>query len=328
MKTNSRAEQAYCYRGCFGPLICSSQRRCRPLALLLGACAIIGVLAARGGDSPSATDAAKPWAFAAFADCRSESERPKGVYEGVLKETREPTAKSESKFPVIEFVIGCGDIKLAADNHKNWDLWLAAFGDAKEKPCFFPLIGNWDTEDPPFNRKVVLPAQKNVVGTEPEKYYVDWKNVRLIVCRDLPYVEGLIQAAPEQIQHVFIADHYPIFPRYAHVAETRADDARFWSMLVKHRSRVRALLVGHTHHYSRLRVADPNGKVKDPNSFPDEDGGIYQIDCGNAGRGSHGDDVSTLVEVLIAGKEVRYRVVQAPHKSPSEFRVADEWKMP
>jgi hypothetical protein len=283
--------------------------------------------AARKPAAPEAKPSAKAWAFAAFADCRGEDERPKDSFEGVLREIREPRADVKVKFPRIEFAVGCGDLKLASDNHRNWDLWQEAFRDAADKPCLFPLIGNFDSDDVPFNRKTVLPAQKNVVGDDAVKYYVDWKNVRLIVSRDLPYVEGLIDSAPAAIEHVFVADHYPIFPRYAHEQTPGAGDAKFWNMLVKHRAKVRAFLVGHTHHYSRMRVADPAGKAKELDGFPDEEGGVYQIDCGNAGRVSHGEASTTLVEVMIDGKDVYFRVVQAPSKTPTEFRVADEWQM-
>jgi len=300
-------------------------------ALIGGAPTVPSVAsAADAGSSPAAPEAkpsAKAWAFAAFADCRGEDERPKGSFEGLLREIREPRADVKVKFPRIEFAVGCGDLKLASDNHRNWDLWQEAFRDAADKPCLFPLIGNFDSGDVPFNRKVVLPAQKNVVGSDPEKYSVDWKNVRLIVSRDLPYVEGLIESAPAAIEHVFVADHYPIFPRYAHEQTPGAGDAKFWSMLVKHRDKVRAFLVGHTHHYSRMRVADPGGKARELEGFPDEEGGIYQIDCGNAGRPSHGEPSTTLLEVMIDGKDVHFRVVQAPNKTPAEFRVADEWQM-
>jgi hypothetical protein len=298
----------------FGPIY-------RSLLLAVCVAAFAPALAAESAPQP---DDSKPWSFAAIADCRRLSERPKGVLESALQEIRDNKVASATKFAPAEFVLGCGDITLAIDDHANWNLWVETFKDAKDKPCFFPVIGNWDDEDVAFNKKVVLPAQRNVSGDDPWKYYVDWKNVRLIISHDLKYVEGLIVSAPEKIQHIFVADHYPIFPRYAHEAESRADDATFWNMLVKHHDKVRALFVGHTHHYSRMRVADPKS-AHDVKSFPDEEGGVYQIDCGNAGRGSHGEKVATIVEVMVEGKKLRFRAVQAEHAKPSEFKVADEW---
>jgi hypothetical protein len=240
---------------------------------------------------------------------------------------RAPAGNPDPNFPPVEFVIACGDLKNAAADRANWNLWLEAFKGVKDKPCYYPVLGNWDAGDKELNKKTILPAQKGVVGDDPEKYHVDWRNVRVIVSKDVPYVEKPLKSLPEGIDHVFVADHWPVFPRFAYAGEPDESDVKFWNMLLKHRDKVRAVLVGHTHRYSRMRVADPTGKAKDGKSFPDEEGGIYQIDCGNAGRASHGDDATTIVEVMIDGKDARFRVVQASHEKPTEFRVKDEWKI-
>lgn len=270
----------------------------------------------------------KPWAFAAFADNRALNERSPGAFEGVLAEIRDQSINPAPKLPVIDFVVACGDLKLAADNRLNWNLWLETFKTSAVPPGFYPLIGNHDNGDVEFNRTVVLPRQKNVSTNNPMQYMVDWKNVRLIVSRDLPFTEHAITSTPASIEHVFVADHYPIFPRLAHLGAPVARDVAFWNMLLKHKDRVRAFLVGHTHAYSRLRVANPEGKdAQDDGRFPDEAGGIYQVDCGNAGRSSHGDPAATLVEVLVDGPKVRFRAVQAPNATPTQFRVIDEWEI-
>lgn len=293
------------------------------------AAAAVVVLAALVGTALAAekVESPKPWAFAAIADNRRLSERPAGAYEGVLKEIREMSVNPEPKFPAIEFVIACGDLNNAADGQANWKLWNETFKDAPTKPCYYPLIGNWDIGEEAFHEKVILPAQKGVVGKDPANYYADWKNVRLIVSHDVKFVEKAITSAPDSIEHVFVADHYPVFPRIAHTEDGGQSGAEFWNTLVKHRGRVRAFFCGHTHSYSRMRVANPKGDAQDVGKFPDEKDGIYQVDCGNAGRSSHGNEATTVVEVLIDGKRVEFRVVQAANSAPTKFRVADGWKI-
>lgn len=314
------------------------------LVVLLCICGLAGAdgAASQGASrAPAAAPAARAWAFAAFADNRGADERPAGTFEGVLAEIRDRTAggagaqregaghedAARSAFPPIDFAVGCGDIKMAADRHRNWDLWQDAFKKEANPPCLFPVIGNWDDEDVAFNKQVILPAQRNAVGTDPHAYYVDWRNVRLIVAKDAKYVEKCITTAPPAIEHVFVADHYPVFARFAHQGPPSAEESTFWSMLVRHRDKVRAYLCGHTHHYSRLRVADPSGRAADGKTMADEPGGVWQIDCGNAGRASHGDAAATLVEVRVDGRVVDVRVVQAAHGKPTAFRVIDEWRI-
>ena len=296
----------------------------RPVVAFWMFCLVLFLVVAQ----PAPADGTNSWAFAAFADNRSFPERSPGAFEGVVAEIRDMRVNPEPGFPAIEFVVGCGDLKLAADGHRNWDLWVETFKTSAVPPCFYPLVGNWDGEDVDFNRKEVLPRQKNVSTNDPYRYTVDWKNVRLVVSRDLEYVEKAITNAPRTIEHVFVADHYPIFPRNAHEGKPDASDTAFWNMLVKHNDIVRAFLVGHTHTYSRMRVADPKGKVvEDEKSFPDEAHGIYQVDCGNAGRSSHGETSTTIVEVSVDGPKVRFRVIQAPNETPTQFKVRDQWEI-
>ncbi len=304
--------------------------RSTPLGLILSTSLSLGYFSLI--TPATASPATQPWAFAAFADNRAANERPPDTFEGVLAEIRDMKfpAKDDSaavRFPPIEFAVGCGDIKMAADQHNNWNIWKNTFKGADHEPCFFPVIGNWDNGDEEFNKTVILPAQRNVVGADPQRYYVDWRNVRLIVSSEPEYVENLIKSAPKNIQHVFIADHYPVFPRFAHEAAPTEKEVEFWGMLVKHRDKVRAYFCGHTHHYSRLRVADPSGPAKGATAMVDEPDGIYQIDCGNAGRPSHGENVTTLVEIRIDGPNVGARVLQAPHTRPSEFKIVEEWNI-
>ena len=140
------------------------------------------------------------------------------------------------------------------------------------------------------------------------------------------WVEEAIVSAPEVIDHIFVAFHEPAFPRHRHLTDSFNADpiARnaFWTMLVSHRERVRAVFVGHTHTYSRMRVFDPASvPANDPESYPDEAGGIYQVDVGSAGYGL----VNTLVLVQIDGEEVSFRTLADP--TPNKpFSVIDEWQ--
>jgi hypothetical protein len=93
---------------------------------------------------------------------------------------------------------------------------------------------------------------------------------------------------------------------------------------LKYRDRVRAVLVGHTHSYYRMRVLDPAAKeANDPTAFPDKDGGIYQIDAGAAGNGKK----NTIVQIQTEGKNVLFRVIQAGRGANKQFTEADRWKV-
>jgi hypothetical protein len=65
--------------------------------------------------------------------------------------------------------------------------------------------------------------------------------------------------------------------------------------------------------------------AKDLSSLPDEAGGIYQIDCGSAGIPRHSDGACTIVEIMVDGRDLRFRALQAPLDRPGEFRVKDRW---
>jgi len=142
------------------------------------------------------------------------------------------------------------------------------------------------------------------------------------------WVEGIIKSTPWAIDHIFITFHAPAFPRYRHLQDSfnAAPEERnaFWNMLIGHRARVRAVFVAHTHFYYRMRVRDPAGVgANDTSLFPDEDGGIYQVDVGAAGRGRK----NTVLQVQIDGKNVLFRALQAENGSNQPFGVKDEWQI-
>lgn len=206
---------------------------------------------------------------------------------------------------------------------------------------WFPSRGNHDSlSDVQYMVERILPAGgKRVQRREGEglNYHVDWNNVRLIVldpyselgdmgvvnAKGADWVEGRITSAGA-FDHVFLVVHEPFFPRFRHLddsanADLKARDA-FWSMLVRHSGKMRAVFTGHTHFHYRMRIKDP--ARDDGKTFPDEEGGVYQVDCGEAGRQTR---QNTFVLVQIEGKNVAFRSVQAA--GPDQpFKVIDQWE--
>lgn len=294
--------------------------------------------------------ATEPWRFAVIADNRMKNERSPGTYEGVLNQIK--NLATESSEGGIEVVVGAGDINLSADGGHNWKLWQDTFKGHGDIPAYVPVIGNHESKaDLPIIHNVVLPSQLKG-ATDVRKpgvnYYVDTMNVRLIVLDQYnpPFgvkagcvnAEGrkwagqIIDRAPESIEHVFVAFHEPAFPRGHHVGRSFDADIKlrndFWDMLMARKKRIRAVFVGHTHRYSRICVADPrSAEANNPKKFPVQEGGIWQIDAGNAGRGSHSNYKSTIVLVTIRDDEVFFKILQAFHNAPGDFTVSDEWKI-
>ncbi len=82
-------------------------------------------------------------------------------------------------------------------------------------------------------------------------------------------------------------------------------------------------LVGHMHHYSRMRVKYSRSPgANDTGEYPDQEGGVYQIDCGASGNGVR----SRVVNIEILGKDLFSRVVDAPFLK-GEFNLVDEWEI-
>jgi hypothetical protein len=104
---------------------------------------------------------------------------------------------------------------------------------------------------------------------------------------------------------VFIAFHEPRFP-----ADINTDP--FWSVLLTHSDKVRAVLWAHTHVYGRRRL-------------PDSNGGIELINAGAAGNTRHFDGMNTWVQIAVSGRNASFRAIQAPDKT-RDFRVTDRWR--
>lgn len=302
---------------------------------------VICLLLMTGGTTSKAWSSEQEFSFAVLADPRGRS----GTWKNALLEIRDRHAVKESAFSPAELIVVVGDM----DPLKSrYDDYLHVFTTPDIRPFFLPVIGNHEYENGGrhfrFARDVLIPSIPHAVRRHDTScdYYLDYKNVRIIVIdgyTDLGkngvindqgrrWVEQIIKATPSFIKHIFISFHEPAFPRGRHVGDSFDQEPElrnaFWRMLLRHKERVRAVLVGHTHSYSRLRVMDPAGiAANDPQLFPDEDGGIYQVDAGAAGNGK----VSIIVQVQIEDKNVFFRVLQAKNGKNKPFAEIDKWSM-
>ncbi len=255
---------------------------------------------------------AEEWAFAVIGDNRSAF----ASYRNVLNEIRTQTASPGKAFPFPALVVACGDLDPV---ETNYTIFKEVFRD--RMPSYFPVRGNHDSPaDVRFViREVLIPYGKGITRLDDASinYFADWKNTRLIVLDQyspfgrsfestlvLAWLESVLKA-PDHIRHIFVAFHDP------YLAEHPENDP-FWSLLVKEK-RVRAVFAAHTHTYQKRR-------------FPDAVTGIYYVNAGNAGQSTHSDNQQTIVEILISGEQVTFRVIQAREGS-TKFSIREEWKI-
>jgi hypothetical protein len=281
------------------------------------------------------------FSFAVLADPRDKGD----TWKNALQEIRDRTTTPETAFTPAELVVVAGDMDPLVSRYEDF---LHVFADADTRPVFLPVIGNHEFENGGTHfrhaRDVLIPSIPGAVRRHATScdYYLDHRNVRIIAVdgyTDLgkdgvindegrQWVEQVIKATPASIDHIFVSFHEPAFPRVRHVGDSFDQDPErrnaFWRMLLGYRDRVRAVLVGHTHSYYRMRVLDPAGTAaSDTTSFPDEVGGIYQIDAGAAGNSS----VNTIVQVQIEDTNVLFRVLKAETGANKPFTEIDKWRI-
>jgi len=278
------------------------------------------------------------FSFAVLTDPHSDGK----TWKNALSEIRDMKLNPDPAFTSADLIIVAGDMDPMADRGKDYQ---DVFADARRRPVFLPVIGTHDTGASfLYARDVLIPSIPGAVRRHPTScdYYLDHKNVRIIAvdgytelgkkgvisAEGREWVERLIKSAPSSIDHIFISFHEPAFPRFRHVGDSFNEDPdqrdAFWRMLLSSGDRVRAVFVGHTHSYYRMRVLDPEGAAaKDTSAFPDEDGGIYQVDAGAAGNGSR----NTIVQAQVNGGNLLFRVLQAKDGEHEPFAVIDEWKV-
>ncbi|MCK4798833.1 MAG: metallophosphoesterase [Spirochaetes bacterium] len=280
------------------------------------------------------------WSFVAYADTRSAFES----YRYVLKQIWNMN-NLNSNNTLVDFIVACGDMDPVS---KNDMIYKEIFPD--EKPLYFPVIGNHEHEpakERNYVLNVLLPRISNVARVYDKKsanYYFDWKNVRFIVLdqysklgiggdkgwvsiKGCAWIEETILSALD-VDHIFIALHEPVFPRHRHLRKSglSEEEINCWSMLVSYSDKVRAVFTGHTHNYYRMRVRNAQKVQASLTSYPDEEGGIYQIDTGNAGNKYGGDGKLTMVQVVIDGPDVIFKTFQSP-TNKKDFKVTDNWQI-
>ena len=278
------------------------------------------------------------WSITALADPRAGHER----FEDALIEVRDHNALG--KVSPAKFIIVCGDYDPFSSNIRRFQKVLS---NVIDKPQLLPVVGNHDLYDPDFSEAVAFVRElENATRRDDNlNYYVDYKNVRIIAVnaysehnndlgksgclnsKGIKWIDGVISSA-RHADHVFIAMHEPAFPRKRHFYDSfnQCEEERdsFWDMIVSHKGRVKAVLVGHTHYYCRMRIKDPRSpEANDPAKYPDQEGGVYQIDCGASGNGIQ----NTVVNIEIMGKDVFFRVVNADLLFGGEFNLIDEWEI-
>ncbi len=248
---------------------------------------------------------AQKWSFAAFSDNRNFEIG----YRNVLKDI-DSGGPADPGFPRPDFVVGIGDIDPVK---RTLQIFRDTLG---PKMPFIPVRGNHEApEDVRFILKDILPAEQppvTVYDKESVTFYYDWKNVRLIVIDQYaPYAKGLSNKkfldwlkkailSAKNADHVFIAFHEPHFPPVF-------NSDPFWTLLLKHSDKVRAVLCGHTHRYGRRHVSGSHARIE-------------LINSGAAGNTGHSDGMSTFVQISIDGKDAAFRAVQAPDKT-RDFKV-------
>lgn len=275
------------------------------------------------------------WSFAVVTDPRMW----KWTFQNALIEIRERTVNPESRFAPSEFIVICGDLSIPVKRYRDYK---KIFVHDTSMKSFFPLRGNHDSSRDARNiLKKILPEQDSLTlkNKSSVEYFVDWKNARLIIldqysntntpgCLDksqIDWIEELIRTA-HRADHVFVFFHEPAFPRYRHTLNSfnlcRKKRDEFWDMLLNYREKVKAVFVGHTHTYNKMKIADPRSdQAKDTSQFPLQEDGIYQIDCGSTGQGK----TSNIVRVQIKGNAIRFLVVEANKGKNRPFKEIDKW---
>jgi hypothetical protein len=280
---------------------------------------------------------AQTWSFAVLSDPRFNS----ATFKNALLEIRDMKVKPSQKLHPAECVIVAGDFACV---RAKYNYYTTIFKDDTYMKAFLPVKGNHEGDRHTKNIvKMIMPEQDSITVRDNKyvNYYTDWKNARFIIVdqysdlgsdgcinsKGREWVEELIRSA-HNADHVFIFFHEPAFPRFRHLHDSfnacRDDRDAFWNMLVKYRTKVKAVFNGHIHQYYRMRVMDPkSSEANDTTSFPDEEGGIYHVNCGATGQGSR----STIVRVQIKDKNVSFIVLDADEGRKKSFQVIDEWEI-
>ena len=279
---------------------------------------------------------AQTWSFAVITDPMNDG----ATFRNALVEIRDTKVNPKQKLSPAEFVVVCGDLSPPVARYKDYN---KTFEKSKHMKSFFPVKGNHDNKarHTEYIVKKILPNQDSITTRDNRyvNYSLDWKNARFIIVdqysdlgsdgcinsKGKEWVEGLIQSA-DRADHVFVIFHEPAFPRFRHIDDSfnacPKERDEFWNMLLKYKKKVKAVLNGHIHFYYRMRVFDPTSEeVQNINKYPDQEGGIYQINCGSSGQG----DRNTIVRIQIHDKNVSFIVLDADDGRKQPFSIIDGW---
>ena len=305
--------------------------------LTVGICLVLMT----GGTTSKIKPSEQNFSFDVLADPRSKD----STWKNTLLTIRDRNTNPESTFTPSELILVVGDMGPLASRHEEYK---QVFTNASLFPVFLPVIGNHEFSNFGacfrYARDVLVPAIPHVFCQHAAScdYYVDYKNARMIVVdgystlgkdgvindKGRQWVEQVIKTTPPAIDHIFISFHEPAFPRSAHIGDSFDQDLEkrnaFWRMLLGYKDRVHAVFVGHTHVYCRMRILDPAGAAaNDPTSFPNEEGGIYQINAGADGVTS----INTIVQVQVEGKNVYFSALQTKKGEKEPFAEVDRWSL-
>jgi len=255
----------------------------------------------------------------------------------VLDEVNDMTLNPAPQFPYPQFLIACGDFDPVANN-------MAIYNDTltyPNLPPFYPVIGNHEFETPADMNYILnsmIPYLPNVVNTGLQgTYSFDYGSAHFIVLDEYAInSEGEVDPVSQiwlqqdlnnsNKDHVFVFGHEPAFPRFRHIGDAlnQFPETRnaFWNILMID-PRIRAYFCGHTHYYYRMQVADPSSVGT--TGFPNQDGGVYQVDAGAMGH-SLSDGNLTLVYVHVENDSVRFRTVTSLIDT-IQWQVNDEWSI-
>ena len=289
--------------------------------------------------APAAVAGGGPFAFAVTSDPHDAVD----AFQLVLQEIKAPTTGTDASAPA------CGFLAVAGDLHRLEALHAAyreTFDGSATMRAFLPATG--DHSQTPhreyMNKEILAKLPQAVVpDARTVNYTFDWRNVRLVVAdpnqplhganrflneNGCKWVEEAIRAAPPAVEHIFIVMHEPPFPRQRHEKDMTPQvqpvrDA-FWNMLLKHRSRVRAVFTGHTHYYNRMRVAAPAGAAaNDLKQYPDEKDGLWQISVGASGART---DFLSYVRVVVDGSSVKV-ATYTREGTAGAFNLREKWAL-
>lgn len=280
---------------------------------------------------------AQEWSFVVYSDNHGYYDKFK-ITLGFIK------SLYEKDDPELDFMLAAGD---TSPVEENWNIYTSFFPD--KKPLYFPAAGNHELDCIGYRMYIsqeILPPLEDIITRHDEmdlNYYFDWKNVRVIMLDQYSdfgigndhgwvteagakWLKEIIEAAPDEIEHIFIVMHEPPFGRFRHTRTYLSGaEINCWNMLVEHK-KVKAVFCGHVHNYYKMQVKNPQKAINPASGFPHEEGGLLMIDDGSGGTDWESDKKLTVVQVVVDGKEVNFNTYQTPY-TQNDFKLTESWPL-